>query len=35
LRLVGDEPEAGYQPGGAPAEAPAAAPLHQTLDLRA
>jgi hypothetical protein len=35
VRLVGEEPEAGYQPGGAPAEAPAVAPLHQTLDLRA
>jgi hypothetical protein len=35
VRLVGEEPEAGYQPGGAPAEAPAMAPLHQTLDLRA
>ena len=37
-RLVGDEPEGGYQPGGAPAGAGAAgrAPaLHRTLDLQA
>jgi FlgN protein len=35
VRLVGDEHEGGYQPGGAPAEPAAAAQLHQTLDLRA
>ena len=39
VRLVGDEPEAGYQPGGAPAGArrPAGAPppLHRALDLQA
>jgi hypothetical protein len=35
VRLVGDDHPGGYQPGGAPAEAAAATPLHQTLDLRA
>jgi hypothetical protein len=37
VRLVGAEPEAGYQPGGsAPAGATGApAPLHKTLDLKA
>jgi len=35
VRLVGDDHDGGYQPGGAPAEPSAAAPLHQTLDLRA
>jgi len=35
VRLVGDDREGGYQPGGTPAEPSAAAPLHQTLDLRA
>jgi hypothetical protein len=35
VRLVGDDNEGGYQPGGAPAEPAAPAPLHQTLDLRA
>ena len=35
VRLVGDDHGGGYQPGGAPAEPSAAAPLHQTLDLRA
>ncbi len=38
VRLVGQEPEAGYQSGGAPADAagPAAAPsLHHSLDLKA
>jgi len=38
VRLIGDEPEAGYQPGGTPAEAggaTAAPSLHHTLDLKA
>jgi hypothetical protein len=35
VRLVGEDQEGGYQPGGAPAEPSTAAPLHQTLDLRA
>jgi FlgN protein len=35
VRLVGDEHDGGYQPGGAPAEPSAPTPLHQTLDLRA
>ena len=41
VRLIGQEPEAGYQPGGqapgAPgtAAAPAAPSLHRTLDLKA
>jgi hypothetical protein len=35
VRLVGDDHDGGYQPGGAPAEPAAATPLHQTLDLRA
>jgi hypothetical protein len=36
VRLVGVEPEAGYQPGtGGSAPAPGAPPLHRTLDLKA
>jgi FlgN protein len=39
VRLVGAEPEAGYQPGGAPAGAPGSSaappPIHKTLDLKA
>lgn len=36
IRLVGDEPDAGYQPGGAqPTGAPSAAQPHRTLDLKA
>ena len=38
VRLVGQEPEAGYQPGGKPGEsgAPAASTsLHHSLDLKA
>jgi hypothetical protein len=34
VRLVGDEPDAGYQPGGQPAGA-AAGGVHRTLDLKA
>jgi hypothetical protein len=35
VRLVGEDQEGGYRPGGAPAEPAAATPLHQSLDLRA
>jgi hypothetical protein len=35
VRLVGDDHDGGYQPGGAVAEPVAASGLHQTLDLRA
>jgi hypothetical protein len=35
VRLVGEDNEGVYQPGGAPAEPSPATPLHQTLDLRA
>jgi FlgN protein len=35
VRLVGEDQEGGYQPGGAPAEPSPAMPLHTTLDLRA
>lgn len=36
VRLVGEEPEAGYQPGGASAPtAPRSAPFQRTLDLKA
>ena len=34
-RLVGEDQDGGYQPGGAPAEPSPAVPLHTTLDLRA
>jgi len=37
VRLIGQEPEAGYQPGGQAPDAAgqSAPPLHRTLDLKA